>query len=86
MTAPRRKSFGDFIAGGYRKIWLNADQSRRLDRAADDIDGLEKLQTWARHRWPTWYVRNSGDKFDGPTGKQTIALLWADYLAWAEAE
>ena len=53
---------------------------------ADDIDSLIKLQTWARHRFPTWYTRNAGDANDGPTGKQIMALLWADFLAWMEAE
>ena len=56
---------------------------------ADDIDRLDKLQTWARERWPTWYTRRSEDEFGkntGPTGKQALAEIWADYLAWAEAD
>ena len=49
-------------------------------------DSLAKRQTWARERFPTWYMRRSGEKYDGPTGMQVMANLWAAYLALTEAE
>ena len=85
---PQRKTFGEFIAAKRptAATGFTADQARRLRLAGADIDTLTKLQTWARLRWPDWYTRRSGEKYDGPTGKQVMAHLWAGYLAWAEAE
>lgn len=65
------------------------DVPRRMWLARDHFDSLAKLQTWARERWPTWYTRRGADQFGkntGPTGKQIMGELWADYLSWSERE
>ena len=84
-----RKSFGDYMRlppDDRGILQVLPDLPRRLKAAADRIDSLLKLQTWARERFPDWYTRRGGEANDGPTGKQAMAYLWASYLAWAEAE
>ena len=83
---PADRTFGDFlIAEADHGLLVPDDFPRRLKASAGGINSLTKLQTWARLRWPDWYTRRGGKDHDGPTGKQVMALLWADYLAWAEA-
>ncbi|MEE9250177.1 MAG: hypothetical protein V3U93_03505 [Alphaproteobacteria bacterium] len=90
----RRKTFGEYLATRpdeerhVRSVseHLHPTFFKRLALSADHFDSLVKLQTWARERWPFWYTRRGGEKSDGSTGKQVMALIWASYLAWAEAD